>query len=199
MDDITMYLGSVSNEHRYAPRAWPSPRGDRPMADLVMVILRAIHLVGTVFWVGGTFLVAGYHEYVIDPGNPKRTLQRMAEYDEMSTMVGVSGIVGVLAGVVMYWIVSDGLTMAWITSTYGVTITVGAVAGLIAIAVAIPFVGLTNNRSVELYEETSGAEELTEEQIAEVGRLRSRLHRGERLAALFMLIAVLAMATAQYV
>lgn len=168
------------------------------MADLLMAVLRAIHIVGTLFWVGATLLVAGYHEYVIDPGAPKRTLQRMAEYDEMSTMVGISGIVGILAGLILYWIVSDGLDMAWITSTYGVTITVGAVAGLIALAIAVPLVGLTNNRSVALYEEVENADQLTEEQETEVERLRARLHNGERAAAVFMVIAVLAMAMAQY-
>lgn len=168
------------------------------MTDVVMAVLRAIHIVGTVVWVGGTVVVAGYHEYVIDPGDPERTLRRMAEYDELSTMVGLSGIVGILAGLVMYWLVSGGLDVAWITSTYGLTITVGGVAGLLAVAIAIPFIGFTNNRSVELYDEVKHAEEMTDDQAAEVRRLRSRLHTGERAAAVFMLLAVLAMATAQY-
>lgn len=169
------------------------------MTDLAMVGLRAIHIVGTVFWVGGTLLVAGYHEYVLDPGEPKRTLRRLAAYDDMSTTIGLGGIVGVLAGIVMYWLVSDGLSMAWITSTYGLTITVGALSGLAAIAIAIPFVGLTNNRSVELYESVEDAGQLTEGQAAEVRRLQSRLHTGERAAAVFMVVAVLAMAVAQYI
>lgn len=168
------------------------------MTDLLMILLRAVHITGTVFWVGGTVLVAGYHEYVIDPGEPKRTLERMAAYDEMSTMIGLSGIVGILAGLALYWIVSGGLTIAWITSTYGLTITVGGVAALLAVAVAIPFIGFTNNRSVELYETVKDADQLTDEQAAEVSRLRSRLETGERAAAVLMVIAVLAMATAQY-
>lgn len=163
-----------------------------------MAVLRAIHVLGTAVWVGGTLVVAGYHEYVLDPGDPKRTLRRMAEYDDMSTTIGLSGIIGVLAGFVMYWIVSGGLDMSWITSTYGLTITVGAVAALVAMAVAVPYVGLTNNRSVELYEEVQDAGDLTADQVAEVDRLRSRLRTGERVAGAFMVLALVAMASAQY-
>lgn len=169
------------------------------MTDPVLVILRAIHVLGAVIWAGGTIVLASYHEYVIDPGDPERTLKRMADYDDMSTMIGASGIVAVLAGLVLYWIVSSGLNLAWITSSYGVTITIGAFAGLLAMAVAVPLVGVTNNRSVDLYEEVRDAQALSSQQADTVDRLYRRLRLGERIAALLMVIAALAMAVAQYV
>lgn len=194
---IRTYLGGGISTHSVWWGNQPGIEGVA-MADFVMVVLRAIHIVGTVFWVGGTLLVAGYHEYVLDPGDPKRTLERMAEYDDMSTMVGMSGMVGVLAGLVLYWLVSNGLDMSWISSTYGTTITIGAVAGIVAVAITIPYVGLTNNKSVALYQEVGDAAELTAEQAETVDRLQARLHTGERWGAIFMVIAVLAMSTAQY-
>lgn len=168
------------------------------MVDLLIVVLRAIHVLGAVFWAGGTFLLAAYHEYVLDPGDSERTLERMARYDDMSTMVGASGVVAVLAGLALYWIVSGGLHPSWITSAYGLTITVGAAAGLASMGVAVPMIGLTNNRAGELYEEVRDDEGLSPEQAATVEQLRTRLKRGERLVAALLAVAVLSMATAQY-
>lgn len=168
------------------------------MADLLFALLRAVHVLGAVVWAGGTFVLASFHEYVLDPGDPERTIQRMAGYDDMSTMVGASGIVAVAAGLILYWLVSDGLDPTWVTSGYGATITVGAVAGLAAIAVAVPMVGLTNDRAAELHEEVQAADELTDDHVETMATLRARLRRGERLTALLLAIAVLAMAIAQY-
>lgn len=170
-----------------------------PMTDLLLVLLRVLHIVGAVFWAGGTFLLAGFHEYVLDPGDPERTIQRMAEYDRMSTVVGASGMIAVLAGLGLYWIVSGGLARTWITSPYGLTITVGALAGLASVAVAFPTVARTNDRATELYETVSEQEGLTAEQAATVEQLHGRLRTGERLVALLLLVAVTAMGVAQYV
>lgn len=168
------------------------------MADILMVTLRAIHIVGAVFWAGGTFLLGIYHDYVLDPGDPERTLERLADYDTMSKKVGMSGIVSVLAGLVLYWIVSGELDPNWISTPYGSVLTIGALAGIASFAVAIPLIGLTNNRAVELFEEVKDGDELTDEQAATVRRLRARLKRGERWHGVFLAVAVVAMAIAQY-
>ena len=174
------------------------------MTDVYIVALRAIHITTAVFWAGGTFLFAWFHETVLDPGDDDRTLRRMADYDGMSTYVGVAGIVAVLTGIVLYWEVSGGLTPEWVGSTYGTTITVGGVVGLAALVVGIVMVGLTNNKAVTLYEEVNGgegterSEGMTNEQVEELHTLHGRLRRGERGVATLQVLAVLAMATAQY-
>lgn len=169
------------------------------MADPLLAVLRAVHVVGAVIWTGGTIVLAAFHEYVIDPGDPERTIQRLAEYDRMSTMVGASGIVGILAGLWLYWIVSDGLNPSWMTSPYGLTITIGAVAALAGFAVAVPTVAMTNERSKELYNELQGGRDLTEDDAATIEHLYHRLRRGERWMSVLLLIAVVAMGVAQYV
>lgn len=168
------------------------------MADPLLVALRAIHVLGTVFWAGGSFLLAGYHEYVVDPGEPERTLERLAEYASMSNVVGGAGFVGVLAGLALYWIVSGGLAMRWITSPYGMSITVGAVAALAAIVVAFPTVARPNDRAEALYEEYRESGELTANQAETVETLYGRIQSGERLISVLLGIAVVAMASAQY-
>lgn len=169
------------------------------MVDLYLVTLRAIHVLTAVFWAGGTFLLAMSHEFVLNPGRPEETLERMAEYDNMSKKVGFSGIFAVLSGLLLYWEVSGHLSLSWIMSPYGMTITVGAIAGLASMAVAVPMLGMTNNRVSALYEETQGNDTLTDDQRREVTKLEGRLKRGERGVAILLAIAALAMGVAQYV
>lgn len=168
------------------------------MADLLMVVLRAIHIVGAVFWAGSSFLFAGYHEYIVDPGDAERTLSRMAAYGGMSDMVGYSGVTSAAAGVILYWFVSGGLAMGWILSPYGLAITVGGVSAIAAIGVAVPTVASANDRAAELYEEFEEVGELTEAQAAEVEELYHKVGFGERVMAVLIGIAVVAMGTAQY-
>lgn len=173
--------------------------GGRCMTDLYLASLRAIHVAAAVFWAGGTFVMAGFHEFIVDPGDDRRTLERMAGYAGVSQMIGVSGIVSVIAGSILYWEVSAGLDMDWIGHSYGTTITVGAIAGLLAIGVGIVLVGLTNNRVESMDESVDDDAHLSTEQSESLEAYRNRILLGERLVSILLLVAVLAMATAQYV
>lgn len=168
------------------------------MTDPVLIGLRAIHIVGAVFWAGSSFLFAGYHEYIVDPGDAERTLSRMAAYGGMSDMVGYAGITSAAAGVILYWFVSNGLAMSWILSPYGLAITIGGASAIAAIGVAIPTVASANSRAEELYREFEETDELTDAQAEEVHELYHRVGFGERWMSVLIGIAVLAMAVAQY-
>lgn len=168
------------------------------MTDPVYVTLRSLHILGATIWAGGTLVLAGFHEYVIDPGEPERTIQRLAAYDRMSTAVGAAGIVGIAAGLPLYWIVSGGLSAQWMTSAYGAAITTGAVAALGAFLVAIPMVAVTNERSKELHAELQ-SRDLSQEDAETIQKLFVRLRRGERAMSVLLGVAILAMAAAQSV
>lgn len=169
------------------------------MADVFLVVLRAVHITTAVIWAGGTFVMAGFHEFVLDAGDEERTLRRLAGYAGVSQVIGIAGVVAVLTGLVMYWTVSGGLQLGWIGSPYGLTITVGAVAGLFAFTAGAGLVGLTNNKVEAMATDVASGGGLTDDQSAVLGTYRHRIRRGERLVAVLLLVAVLAMATAQYV
>lgn len=169
------------------------------MTDLYLASLRAIHIATAVFWAGGTFVMAGFHEFVVHPDGERRTLERMAGYAGVSQMIGVSGMVSVVAGSILYWEVSAGLDMDWIGHSYGTTITIGAVAGILALVVGIVLVGLTNNRVESMDESIPESGDLSADEAETLESYRKRILVGERLIALLLLVAILAMATAQYV
>lgn len=169
------------------------------MTDLYLASLRAIHVAAAVFWAGGTFVMAGFHEFIVDPDGERQTLERMAGYAGVSQMLGASGLISVIAGSILYWEVSAGLDMDWIGYSYGTMITAGAIAGILALVVGIVFVGLTNNRVESMDESISESDDLSPEQAEKLETYRNRIRLGERLVAILLLVAVLAMATAQYV
>lgn len=169
------------------------------MTDVYLIFLRAVHIALAVFWAGGSFVMAGFHGFVIDAGDDERTLRRLAEYAGVSQVIGVSGLFSVIAGLLLYWSVSGGLSSGWVQSPYGLTITVGAVAGILAFVAGAVLVGLTNNNVEALAERVEPGSELTDEQATLVVQYRSRILLGERTVAALLLVAVLAMATAQYV
>lgn len=70
------------------------------MVDPSLVVLRAIHVSATVFRAGGTFLLAGFHEFVVHPGDDERTLDRLADYAGVPQAIGVSGL-AVVAGLLL--------------------------------------------------------------------------------------------------
>lgn len=169
------------------------------MTDGYLVLLRAIHVAGAVFWAGGSFVMAGFHEFVLHPGDDGRTLHRLADYAGVSEKIGIVGMVSVAAGLLLYWEVSGGLRLGWVRSPYGLTITVGAVAGLLAFGVGAGLVGMTNNKIEAMAADVGREDGLSDEQSTALEGYRDRILLGERLVATLLFVAVLAMATAQYV
>lgn len=169
------------------------------MSDAYLVVVRAIHITTAVFWAGGSFVLAGFHGFVLDPGDEERTLQRLADYAGVSQVIGIAGVISVIAGLLLYWEVSGGLNTGWIGSPYGLTITIGAVAGILAFVAGAGLVGLTNNKVEAMAHAVERANELTDEQAAALERYHSRILFGERLVSALLVAALLAMATAQYV
>lgn len=72
------------------------------------------------------------------------------------------------------------------------------VAGVAAFLPGALVVGLTNNRVETLDAEVTSGDGLTAQQLKCLERYQHRIRWGDRVVAILMLVAVLAMATAQY-
>lgn len=167
------------------------------VTDRLLVVLRALHVTFGVYWAGGRFLTVAYPAFMLDARDRADvTPGRLIRYKRMTTSIGVSGVLTILTGSALYWLVSGG-DPAWIGSTYGGVITVGAVAGVTAWLVGATISYYSQRRARSFQEATRGAE-LTDDQSARLHRLVGRLVRGERVNAALLLVSVLAMATAAY-
>jgi uncharacterized membrane protein len=99
-----------------------------------LLILRILHIGAGVYWVGSTLLLA----FVITPalkatgGSGQKFVDYLITNKRFGTeSAGAGGMAGI-AGLLLYWHDSQGLTSAWMESSAGIGFAVGGVFGLIA-------------------------------------------------------------------
>jgi hypothetical protein len=109
-----------------------------------------------------------------------------------------SATLNLLSGLIMYWILS-GLRLSFTTSGYGLALTIGGIAGLIAWALVIVVVRDIFNRMKILGQEIRGqGSPPSPEQGSEMQALVARLGKVGQLGTIFLVIALLGMSAAQY-
>lgn len=111
-----------------------------------VLVLRILHIGAGVFWVGSTLLLA----MVISPAlkatgeSGQKFVDYLVKHHRFGTeSAGAGGMAGI-AGLLLYWRDSAGLTSEWMTSSAGIGYTVGAVLGLIAFVF-----GILNDRKMK--------------------------------------------------
>ena len=93
----------------------------------LMVILRVIHILAGVFWVGAMLTTTYYLKQSTDAASRRR----------LATAMTAAGILNVLAGYAMYWLDSDGFSSAWTHSDPGIGFAIGGAFGLLGLILRI--------------------------------------------------------------
>lgn len=99
-----------------------------------LLFLRFLHIGAGVFWVGNTLLLA----FIITPalketgGAGQKFVDYLITKKRFGTeSAGAGGMAGI-AGLLLYWYDSQGLTSAWMGSSAGIGFAIGGALGLIA-------------------------------------------------------------------
>ena len=169
--------------------------------DTYMVVLRIVHIVAGVFWVGAVFLLIGFiaptARELGPPAGP--FLAHLAGKKRVTEVILAAAGLTILAGLLMYWRVSSGLDADWIGSAPGVGLTVGAICGIVAFVIGLTVVRPTNQATLALGREIAdGGGPPTPEQAARMEALQARGRTTGRVLVPLLLIAVAAMASARY-
>jgi uncharacterized membrane protein len=168
--------------------------------DAYMVILRIVHLFSGVFWVGSTFLLVGYiAPTVAAAGDAGRTfMSHFALKTGFSPAMAITGTLTTLSGLLMYWELF-GFRTTTFNSGYGLAISIGALAGILALifGFVFQFNSITKMKAINREVEASGGPP-SPDQMAELGRHGERVALGSRIGIILMTIALLGMSTAQY-
>jgi len=170
--------------------------------DWFMIVLRLLHIVLGAFWVGSLIFISFYlmpsvQELGPDGGKVVQALTRRGIF----SVLPVVAILTILAGLGLFWKVSHGHEKEWMASGTGMTLSLGAVAAIVA-----AFLGIVIARPAAMRAEalTQAAVQMPEgparaAQLAEAQRLRARSFGITRLIALLLLATVTCMAVARYV
>jgi uncharacterized membrane protein len=161
---------------------------------VVLFLLRAIHVVGGVLWVGGVVVVTLFLLPATQALGPaaQPVMQFIMGRRKLPVYLMLLGILTTLAGVLLMMrniSLTDG---AWARSPMGIGISAGAAAAILALVVGMTVSAPTAKR---LGPPQPGAAPLTDEQRA---ALMKRLALGSRLTFILLSIAALFMATARY-
>jgi hypothetical protein len=100
-----------------------------------------------------------------------------------------------LAGVILYWIDSDGFTSAWTTSGPGIGFALGAIFALVGFSVGM-LLSRTQHRLGVIGQSVKGSP--TPDQAAELAAIQKRLATLTPINTVALVLAAVFMATARY-
>ncbi len=164
--------------------------------QFILVTLRLIHIVAGAFWVGSALMIV----LVILPGVRKAGPggERVLPMAQMSRAMAIGAVLTTLAGVLLYVLIFRGAS-SWIASRFGLSLTLGALAGLGAFLLGLLSTGPTSKKMAALGGQIQAAGgPPTPAQLAEMGRLRAKLTRSTTWSTILATAALALMAVARY-
>lgn len=169
--------------------------------DLVIIVLRIVHIGSAVMWAGGAVLFTLFLEPTINALGPdgEKVIAELVERRRVPIFFAVTSTLTILAGWLLYWIDSSGLDPSWITSPSGLVFTTGGLfataAWLLGPIAVTPAVGRVSAIGAEM--KAAGGPPPVE-MLARMHAAQERLHRIGLADLGLIAVAVLAMATARY-
>ena len=168
--------------------------------DLLLIILRLVHIVLGAFWVGtmifnAFFLMPSMLEAGPDGMKVAAGLAKRRFLDVLPPVAGLT----ILSGLWLYWKASLGFQPAYMGSAVGMTYGLGAVAALIAFGLGIAIMRPSMLNAAALSQAAaSAAPDDRAAKLAEASALRLRGAQTAKVVAVVLIIAVAAMAVGRY-
>ncbi|HEY4101326.1 MAG TPA: hypothetical protein VGM20_10680 [Gemmatimonadales bacterium] len=165
-----------------------------------LIILRIVHIGCGVFWAGGVLFM----NFLVGPSLAATGPDGIRVVQEMNRrhyfdVVLTTGLLTILAGLELVNRDSAGFTPSWFRSPFGSGIAAGMIAAIIAFLIGVIVIKPTMVRMSKLGAEMAQSPaEARGAFMPRIDALRSRLKASGMVGSIFMIIAVLAMATARY-
>jgi uncharacterized membrane protein len=167
--------------------------------DIYVVILRLIHIFSGIFWVGTSFFTIFFLQPSVRAAGPAggAVMGRLAT-SRFPMVIGLVALLTVGAGVLLYWKDSGGFQASFITSAAGLTLGIGALGGFSAFVVSFGVQMPTTLRMGAIQKEIQASgQPPTPSHMQELQALQKRMEIVTRWGTVFMIIAVIGMATAR--
>lgn len=166
--------------------------------DLYMVVLRLLHIFGSIFWAGVTlflalFLYPTLREMAAE-GN--RVMNGLFRYSMFNLAIPVGAGVTAISGALLFVRVSNSFDSAWLNTGEGIALTVSSVAGIVGAVQGALWVGPTTERYARAL--VTADDSPTPDQLAACRHARERAARHTRINLMLLTVAVIGMAAARY-
>lgn len=169
--------------------------------DILMTVLRLIHIGGGIFWVGATFFTEGFLVPTVSASGPEggRLMGRLMTQSRFPVAISVTPMLTMLSGIIMYGIDfgrRDGF--AWLGTYEGLAFTIGGLAGLLTLIPVFSMLRPAGEKILEVGQKIAAAGgPPSPALLAEMASWQEKRAQGGRLTVLLMIIAVIGMATAR--
>jgi uncharacterized membrane protein len=167
---------------------------------IYLIVLRIIHIVAGVCWVGGAFMYFLFLEPSVKATAPGsgQFMQYFIARRNYPIYMGMTSLLTVLAGGLLYWHSSGGFNLNWVTSGPGWGYTIGSVVAIVVFFIGLLMIKPRAERLGGLGHEIGVAGAPTPAQAAELQKLGHEMALLGRVDFALLAIALLAMATARY-
>jgi hypothetical protein len=164
---------------------------------ILFIGLRSLHIVAGTFWVGAAVVTTAFLMPAARTMGPEggKFVQFLLGKQRMSNYISLSAILTTLAGLALYWLASGGLQPAWVFTSAGTIITVGALAGILAALLGGVVTAPAAARMEALSKEMQSAGGPPEpEQLAQLQALQKRLGQAGLWGTLLLVVTLVTMA-----
>jgi uncharacterized membrane protein len=163
------------------------------------LLLRLIHILAGVFWVGAIFLIAGFLLPTARATGREggRFMQHLLLQRRLPIFLAIAMLLTVLSGFTLYGRLVSSTHGAWAGTPPGIAYGVGGLAAILGALVGMVVSGPAARRMAAIGQRAADGAPSAEQQ-AEIGQLQGRMVLGSRLVAGFLAVAAGAMAVARY-
>jgi uncharacterized membrane protein len=166
----------------------------------IMVILRLIHFIAGIFWVGGSLITAGFllPSVRATGADAGRFMQHVTQRRRLPIYMNVAAALTVLSGFAMYGLFVSA-SSEWAATRQAMILGIGGLAALVAAIVGGAVAAPAARRMAALGQRlaASGGSPSPADGV-EMGRLQARLGLVSKVVATLLLVSVAAMASARY-
>ncbi len=168
--------------------------------DIVTIVLRLLHIVSGVFWVGSAVFINFFLEPTARKNGPAGgAFMSQLSKSGMSQFFMITPLLTVLAGFTLYWRDSAGFQLAWITSPSGIGFTLGGLGGITSFLLGATQLGPRTAKMGKIGEQmaASGGKP-SPDLIQQMQKIQEEIARIGKIDLVLLLFTLVMMATARY-
>lgn len=167
-----------------------------------LVVLRLLHIGCGIFWAGAAI----YLSFFVDPAikalgtDGPKFMQQLVRTNRFPVVILFSALITVVAGALLIWKLSGGFQSKWLSTSYGMVLTGGAVFAIIAFLIGFTVNRPSGMRMAKIAQTIAIAGGVaTPVQLGELKMLSQKISVGSRIIAILLILAVIGMSVFRYV